>query len=102
MAHGVVPVASAISCIPQVLQEAGTGTCRAPGDVAGFASSISFYAANPRRWAVERSAGLEAAKGFTYEAYLDRLRDAFLDTWRFDIGEEGPSAESDDTVASSR
>ena len=81
MAWGVVPVAGAISSIPQILEEVRCGTSVDPLSVEGFVESILEYCKTSGRWARERDAGLNAINGFTYETYLEVLRSAFLDSW---------------------
>ena len=85
MAYGVVPIAGAVSCIPQVLVAAGCGRSVDPLAVEEFAGAIADYWQSPQRWVKERNAGLEAARRFTYEAYLDALRQAFQDAWGLEL-----------------
>ena len=47
MAYGVVPLAGAVSSIPQILAEVGTGRALPPNDVAEFASAVREYANDP-------------------------------------------------------
>jgi glycosyltransferase involved in cell wall biosynthesis len=77
MAHGVVPIASRVSAIPQVLAEVGSGVTLPAGDVAGFVRAIRDIVDHPARWRQMVEAGLNAAHRFTYERYLVRLDEMF-------------------------
>ena len=70
MAYGVVPLASNISSIPQILTEIGSGKTHPAHDVAAFTRSICDYLQAPDRWQQESLAGRQAASRFTYEAYV--------------------------------
>lgn len=73
MAHGAVPVAGAVSAIPQVLEESGAGLAYPPGEAAGFAEGIAALAGDAQRWKAMSLAGVAAAPRFTYERYLVAL-----------------------------
>lgn len=77
MAYGAVPVAGAISSIPQILEATGAGIAVEPDNLDGFASAILGLADDPDRWSAMSRAGVAAAPGFTYEAYLDSVRGLF-------------------------
>ena len=81
MAYGVVPLAGAVSSIPQTLQACGTGMALQPSDSQAFVNGILSYVRNPQRWKQESEAACRAASQFTYEAYLDHLKDIFADHW---------------------
>jgi glycosyltransferase involved in cell wall biosynthesis len=70
MAYGVVPVAGAVSSIPQYLGDFHTGRSFPPHDLAAFADAICWYAAHPDRWKEEAENGARAASAFTYSSYL--------------------------------
>ncbi len=74
MAYGAVPVCSAVSGIPQALQEFGTGRTFAPDDVEGFARAIAGYAAHPDVWKKESLLGVKAAALFSYSHYLQAVQ----------------------------
>lgn len=78
MAYGVVPIASAVSAIPQQLAALGCGVALPHQDVDGFAAAISAYVAEPKRWAAESARATSAADSFSFEHYL-RAIDALLD-----------------------
>jgi glycosyltransferase involved in cell wall biosynthesis len=77
MAYGVVPLASAISSIPQILAEAGAGPALPPEDPSAFSAAIQSYAAHPETWKAASEAGLQAASWFSYAHYLEQVRDMF-------------------------
>ncbi|MFZ5984793.1 MAG: glycosyltransferase [Acidobacteriota bacterium] len=75
MAHGAVPIASAVSSIPQVLAEAGCGRAVASFDPHEYARAILDYLEEPERWRREVEAGCAYAERFTYEAHVQRVKD---------------------------
>ena len=81
MAYGVVPLAGAVSSIPQTLQACGTGMALQPSDSQAFVNGILSYVKDPQRWKRESEAACRAASQFTYEAYLEHLKDIFADHW---------------------
>jgi glycosyltransferase involved in cell wall biosynthesis len=85
MAYGVVPLAGAVSAIPQILEECKTGMALDPLDLQGFVNAICTYIDSPHRWAVESHAAQEAVKKFTYEAYLEHLTAMFVDKWQIEL-----------------
>jgi len=85
MAFGAVPIASAISAIPQVLERFGCGVAVRP-ETSAFVEAVVAYEAAPERWAAEHAAGVAAGLDFTYEVYLERLQEVFLKTWGLELG----------------
>jgi len=81
MAYGVVPVAGAVSAIPQTLTEAGAGVALPPYDLDAFTNAIVQYYASPQKWKASSEAGLEAVLNFTYERYLEKTREMFQGAW---------------------
>ncbi|MBN1453571.1 MAG: glycosyltransferase family 4 protein, partial [Anaerolineales bacterium] len=81
MAYGVVPLAGAVSSIPQILGEAGAGMALPPEDIDAYVQAILSYIENPETWRAASQAGVETALIFTYDHYLDNLRQIFLNTW---------------------
>ena len=75
MAYGVVPLASNISSISQILAEIGSGKTHPAHDVAAFTRSICDYLESPGQWQQESLAGRQAAYRFTYEAHLQAVTD---------------------------
>lgn len=74
MAYGVVPLASAISCIPHYLKELHVGRTVPWTDVSGFARAAIEYVRGPNVWRAESSRALAAARRFTYTNYLNQVR----------------------------
>jgi glycosyltransferase involved in cell wall biosynthesis len=70
MAFGVVPIASRLSSIPQVLERSRVGRSPEGMDVDGFADAIRRYYDAPELWQEESIRSMEAAETFTYENYL--------------------------------
>lgn len=81
MAYGVVPLAGAISSIPQLLQAFRAGIALPPHDVAAFVQAIKFFVENPAHWESASKAGLEAAPNFTFSNYLNAVQDMFERVW---------------------
>lgn len=81
MAYGVVPLAGAVSSVPQALEAFQTGKALDPYDLEAFVQAIQEYLAHPEVWKAESLAGLKAAEQFTYENYLHRVIDMFKNTW---------------------
>jgi glycosyltransferase involved in cell wall biosynthesis len=81
MAFGVVPLASAVSSIPQVLSESGAGLSLAVEDVCGFAQAIEKFLRDSAAWKRASLAGVVWANRFTYPAYLQNVREMFMDAW---------------------
>lgn len=77
MAHGVVPVASSVSSIPQYLNSLQTGRTCAPDDVMAFVDVLIWYAQHPDRWKEESAHGVQAAQLFSYSNYLQAVRTIF-------------------------
>jgi glycosyltransferase involved in cell wall biosynthesis len=75
MAYGVVPLASAVSCIPQYLDKFKTGRAFPVGDTAGFVDAIQWYANNPDIWEAESRNAVDAARQFTYSVYVHRVNE---------------------------
>ena len=78
IAYGVVPLASSISAIPQILAEIGSGKTHHAYDVAAFVRSICEYWQSPEQWKRESQIGIQAAHQFTYEAYVHHVQQLFI------------------------
>lgn len=83
MAFGAVPVATALSSIPQVLAETGGGVAVPPS--ASFGAAVGDLLADPERLAGLRAAGLAAAPRFSFAAHLEAVRALFRDAWGVDL-----------------
>jgi glycosyltransferase involved in cell wall biosynthesis len=73
MAFRAVPLAGAVSCIPQILEHSGAGISLPVDDIAGFAREIERIVLSPGLWSRMASNGQRAAAEFTYEAYVERV-----------------------------
>ena len=93
MAFGVVPIAAAVSSIPQILAETGAGFAFAPADIAGMAGAVARLAADPAGWSAAALAGVAAARRFTYRAYQLAVAYLFAGGWgvRLPIPAEPPA-----------
>ncbi len=74
MAYGVVPVAGAVSSIPQYLEAFGAGRALDPQDREAFVDAIAAYVRDPRGWEQDASRAMSAAAEFTYKSYLGAVR----------------------------
>ena len=81
MAYGAVPIAGAVSSIPQILSETNAGLAFPPDDINSFVKAILDYIAHPERWQTASRAGVAAAPLFTYEHYLESVKRMFWDAW---------------------
>ena len=73
MAYGVVPVAGAVSSIPQYIEQFGTGAALRPDDIDGFANALAAYASDPTKWARESARAVAATSSFTFRQYLSSI-----------------------------
>jgi len=83
MAHGAVPVASAVGSIPQILTEKGAGLALPQDDIDAFVKAIEFYSSHESEWKQASLNGIRSGAEFTYDYYLDALRAVFNDAWGF-------------------
>ncbi|HWZ85064.1 MAG TPA: glycosyltransferase [Thermoanaerobaculia bacterium] len=74
MAYGVVPVTSDVSSIPQLIASFRAGRALDAKSVAAFVEAIVGYVQDPASWKAESGNAVEAAKSFTYDAYLFAVR----------------------------
>lgn len=89
MAYGVVPIASNVSSIPQILADTGAGLALPPYDVEAYVRAVLEFVNHPDRWRSASCAGLKAAERFTYSAYLQAVRDMFRDAWGIELPVDG-------------
>lgn len=85
MAYGAVPIASAVSSIPQILAASGTGVALPPQDVTGMADAIIHYVNNPDAWQTASRAGMAAAPQFSYRAYQRAVAGLFARAWGINL-----------------
>lgn len=74
MAYGVVPVSSAISCIPAYLKKFEVGRTLPWQDTSGFAQAIREYSDEPEVWAAESKRAVGVAHLFSYANYLNKVQ----------------------------
>lgn len=94
MAYGAVPVAAAVSSIPQILSETGAGVTLAPDDILGQVAAIEQMTADPERWAAASQAGVAAARLFTYRHYQESVARLFANSWGVQLRVPPGKAES--------
>lgn len=85
MAYGVVPLASTISSIPQILAEFGCGRVIPPQDLEGYVQAMIDYLDHPEIWLAESHAGIAAARHFTYVSFQESLKAMALEAWGLHI-----------------
>jgi glycosyltransferase involved in cell wall biosynthesis len=81
MSYGVVPIASNVSAIPQILGQTKAGLALPAEDIDGFVRVIVDLIRNPPKWKEMSLAGIEAAPRFTYERYLIALDEMFISAY---------------------
>ena len=74
MAYGAVPVTSDVSSIPQLLRGFRAGRALPARECAAFAAAIRGYASEPAAWTTDSRNAVEAARFFSYDAYLEAVR----------------------------
>jgi glycosyltransferase involved in cell wall biosynthesis len=70
MAYGVVPMASDVSSIPQILNEFQTGYTYQAEDISGFSGSVINLINSPNIWKHMSCNGMKAAEQFSYDNYV--------------------------------
>lgn len=85
MAYGALPLAGAVSSIPQLLAAAGAGRALPPLDLDAFCSAIEGYLADGSLFAAEASRAREAAADFTYDRHLAAVQELFETRWKLQL-----------------
>jgi glycosyltransferase involved in cell wall biosynthesis len=75
MAYGAVPVASAISSVPEYLRKFGCGRSLPALDVDRFVTELERYAADTEVLRRESARAVESAEAFSYTRYLAAVRE---------------------------
>jgi glycosyltransferase involved in cell wall biosynthesis len=70
MAYGAVPIATAISSIPQFFKTFGVGIALTAGKPELFSSTIADFLRVPARWEEHSRNAIRAARQFSYNNYL--------------------------------
>ncbi len=70
MAYGVIPIASNVSSIPQILKDTQAGFAIAPEEIDRFVQTILDFSTDPSSWKVMSQAAVAAAGNFSYDYYL--------------------------------
>jgi hypothetical protein len=70
MMFGVVPLASAISSIPQLFSSIGSGIAISKFNVNAYTENIISLINKPNEWERMSKAGMNSAPQFSYERYL--------------------------------
>ena len=91
MAYGVVPIASAVSSMPQILAATGAGVACPVEDIDGLTAAIMNYVNNPAEWQVASRAGVAAAPQFGYRAYQAAVADLFRRAWGIELKTPAPT-----------
>lgn len=81
MAYGAVPIAGAVSSIPQVLAETGAGVALPYTATQAMAEAIARYLSAPEQWSAASQSGMRAANRFGYAYYQQAVADLFEKTW---------------------
>lgn len=88
MAYGVVPIASAVGSIPQILTEFNCGKAIPLTGIKAFVSAVLEYTQLPQTWNIASENGQLAGFQFTYEKYLSAVKELFHNTWKIDLPHE--------------
>lgn len=89
MAYGAVPVARAVSAIPQVLDSTGAGFAVAGGDARAYYRVVKQLIEDRVVWRRASDAGRRSAPQFGYASYLSSVHDLFVKAWDVDLGCSG-------------
>lgn len=89
MAYGVVPLASDVSSIPQIFKETGAGHAFPAEETRLFVDQILQYTQDRSSWKEASKIAVEAADRFTYETYLEAVKNLFYKRWKVELNAEG-------------
>ena len=81
MAFGVVPIASDVSSIPQVLSDTGAGLSFPVNDTEAYVDAICDFVEKPDYWRRFSQAGRRSAHLFTYSAYIKAVQEMAFNAW---------------------
>lgn len=70
MAHGAIPIAAAVSAIPEQLLQMRCGSAVSSRQAEAYADALDSYLRDPTKWRREVAAATESAERFGYPAHL--------------------------------
>ena len=85
MMCGVVPIASNVGAIPQVLKKYKSGYSVNLKDVNLFIKNIEHLINNPNLWQKHSHLGMKSAENFTYEAYVNHIKIILKEQWKLNL-----------------
>jgi len=85
MAHGVVPIASTVGCIPQTLSQIGAGKAIPTDQISKYVEAILEYVDHPAIWENERDKCIQAGVRYTYPEYLNAVQTLFNQVWQIEL-----------------
>jgi len=85
MAYGVVPIASRISSIPQILAKYNAGIAVPVDHLDDYVKAILNLSENPKEWKKMSLAGAEASYNFSYPYYLKSVKRTFENYYQVDF-----------------
>lgn len=88
MAYGAVPIAGAVSAIPQLVEETGAGIAIDPQDEQGFADAVLHFVSHEDAWKEAVKKGLAVAHRLTYDAYLEDVIEMFETKFGITLGRD--------------
>lgn len=88
MAYGAVPIAGAVSAIPQLVEETGAGIAIDPQDEQGFADAVLHFVSHEDAWSEAVEKGLAVARRLTYDAYLEDVVELFKTKFGITLGRD--------------
>ena len=88
MAYGVVPVASSVGSIPEILAKTGAGVSIDSGSAEEYIKAIKTFCYNPLLWKKSSENGTQAASKFTYENYLQAIKEKIFFNWNIELNYE--------------
>ncbi len=90
MAHGAVPLASAVSSLPHVLAQTRAGVALPPDAPEEWVATLRRFCGDPALWRDYRDHGLQAAPRFGYTRYVHAVREMFAQQWGVTLPEPQP------------
>jgi len=85
MSYGAIPLAGAVSSIPQILADLGVGRSLPGDDVDAYTEVIGEYIRDPDRWQRESELCIRSAQNFSFDTYLTNVIALFHDFWSIDL-----------------